>query len=147
HPWWGRATVRSASRGSETASERRPAPRRDLDPPALDHDRYDAPPAGHLEQLGHRLGALADVDLAHGHAARGELRPLGLAVRTAGLGVEEHRRRGHHGISVPAIRVAAALNMPPSPWQRAIVAPATCRGPHSPRSCRTASTSVNMPYM
>src|SRR2546425_5051746 len=99
-------------------SERRPAPRRDLDPAALDHDRYDAPPAGHLEQFGHRLGVLADVDLAHGHAARGELRALGIAVRAAGPGVEEDRRRGHHGTSVPAIRVAAALNMPPSPWQR-----------------------------
>src|SRR2546426_9090612 len=142
---WRREGIRSQPLSGP--SERGPALRRDLDPPALDNDRDDAPPAGHLEQLGHHLGVLADVDLAHGRAARGELRPLGSAVRTAGLGVEEDRRRGHHGISVDAMRVAAALNMPPSPWQRASAAPTTCRGPHSPRSCRTASTSVNMPYM
>ena len=29
----------------------------------------------------------------------------------------------------------------------AVFAPATCRSPHSPRSWRTASTSVNMPYI
>ena len=29
----------------------------------------------------------------------------------------------------------------------AVFAFATWRGPHSPRSCRTASVSVNMPYM
>src|SRR5437667_5187137 len=102
---WRREGIRSQPLSGP--SERGPTLRRDLDPAALDHDRYDAPPAGHLEQLGYHLGALADVDLAHGHAARGELRPLGSAVRTAGLGVEEDRRRGHHGISVDAMRVAS----------------------------------------
>src|SRR5207253_2478507 len=122
-------------------------PGRDLDPPLAHHDRHDPAAARELEQLRDRLRLAAHVDLAERDPGRLELRALGVAVRAAGLGVEEDRRRGHHGTSVPAMSVAAALNMPPSPWQSAIRAPATCRGPHSPRSCRTASTSVNMPYI
>src|SRR5262245_48230216 len=45
-----------------------------------------------------------------------------------------------------AIIVAAALQMPPVPWQIATVASGTWRSPHSPRSWRTASMRVKMPY-
>ena len=36
---------------------------------------------------------------------------------------------------------------PPVPWAMAVLQSSTCRAPHSPRSCLTASTTVKMPYI
>src|SRR5262249_47656000 len=133
---------------SAAPSERRSALGRDQDPPTLHHYRHHALTARELQQLGDRLAPRTDVDLVHHRAACGERGAHGVAVRAAGLRVEEDRRRHRQvGTSVPQISVAAELNTPPRPWQTAVVAPATCRAPHSARSWRTASTSVNMPYM
>src|SRR5262249_56868650 len=112
----------------------------------LDHHRDDPTSRRQLEQLRNALRAGDDVDLLHREPARRERAALGLAVHAAGLEVEQHRPRRHHAL-VPSTRVAAALNMPPSPSQKAISAPSTWRSPHSLRSCLTASTSRNMPYM
>src|SRR2546422_2693345 len=49
--------------------------------------------------------------------------------------------------SLAKMIVLAALNHPPVPLTHASRAPSTCRGPHSPRSCLTASTSRNIPRM
>jgi len=43
--------------------------------------------------------------------------------------------------------VACEESAPPLPWASATRAPSTCRSPHSPRSCRTASTSRKIPYI
>src|SRR6185369_9316954 len=117
----------------------------DVDAAVVHDDGDDAATAGELEELGDRLGLARQVDLAEGDAGRLELGARGGAVGAAGARVEEHG--GAHGTSVEAISVAAALNMPPRPWQSATVQSGTWRSPHSPRSWRTASTSVNIPYM
>src|SRR5690606_26588217 len=49
--------------------------------------------------------------------------------------------------SVPRIFVTWLDSTPPLPWHSATCAFSTCRAPHSPRNWRTASTSVNIPYM
>ncbi len=49
--------------------------------------------------------------------------------------------------ALPRITVAWADSTPPLPCTIAVSAPATCRAPPSPRSCRTASISRNKPYM
>src|SRR5690606_35177133 len=56
-------------------------------------------------------------------------------------------RGGHSVASVPSTTVPIVESTPPEPWATATSAPSTCRGPHSPRSWRTASTSRNMPYI
>ena len=53
---------------------------------------------------------------------------------------------GHSVASVPSTTVPMDDSTPPEPWATAISASGTWRSPHSPRSCRTASTSRNMPY-
>src|SRR5207302_3862420 len=53
---------------------------------------------------------------------------------------------GHNVASVPRTTVPVAESTPPQPCATATSAPATCRAPHSPRSCRVASTRRNMPY-
>src|SRR5207248_5386089 len=47
--------------------------------------------------------------------------------------------------SAPSRTVDADENQPPVPFTQQTCAPGTCRGPHSPRSCRAASTSRNIP--
>src|SRR5689334_6044346 len=125
-------------------SERGAAAGSDVDPPRLDDDRHDPPSTRQLEELDDGLRPLRHVDLAQRHSTRDELPAPRVAVWAARRRVEEDGRRRAHGISVPAMSVAAALNIPPRPWQSAIRQSATWRGPHSPRSWRTASTSVNI---
>src|SRR5579875_2428653 len=121
----GRRPPRTPAR-PRLALELRPALGGDAHAAVFDDDGHDAASAGELQQLGDRLRRGGEVDLAHRHPARRELRALRVAEGAAGARVEEHRPpRRAHGISVPAISVAAALNMPPSPWQIEILAPAT----------------------
>src|SRR5690606_18236924 len=56
--------------------------------------------------------------------------------------------RGSGGAGQLATRtqVAAVDRTPPVPLTRATRAFGTCRSPHSPRSCRTASIRMNNPY-
>src|SRR5581483_10942293 len=55
------------------------------------------------------------------------------------------RRSRHYGSSPPRIIVPLEQNQPPVALTQAIFASGTCRGPHSPRSWRTASTKRNKP--
>src|SRR5439155_1130217 len=109
--------------------------------------RHQAAPTRELQQLRDHLGARRDVDLAKRDAPCDELGALAVEPGTARPGVEDDRRGGSHQTSVDATRVAAALNIPPRPWQIASRQSGTWRAPHSPRSCRTASISVKMPYI
>jgi len=49
--------------------------------------------------------------------------------------------------AVPRITVACEDSTPPLPCAMATSQSLTCRAPHSPRNCRTASISKNRPYM
>src|SRR5207244_8594688 len=148
------------TRGSPSVPLSRPVPTRDvsrvgllegraalggdLDASTVDDDRHEPPSSGQLQQLRHQLRPRRHVDLAKRDAARRELDALAIAPRAAGPGVQQHRE---HQTSVEATSVAAALNIPPRPWQSATRQSGTCRAPPSPRSCRTASISVKMPYI
>ena len=91
----------------------------------------------------HRLGGGEIDDLQSG--LPGE--HLGPA-RLAGPGAaQDQGEAGQRAAAVPSRAVDSWANMPPLPWARPMVAPSTCRSPHSPRSCRTASMVVKMPSM
>ena len=57
------------------------------------------------------------------------------------------RERRYSVACVPKITVACEDRTPPLPCASATSQSFTCRAPHSPRSCRTASISRNSPYM
>src|SRR4051794_19116496 len=55
---------------------------------------------------------------------------------------------GHQRVaSVPSTAVDMQDSTIPDPWATAMLASSTWRGPHSPRSWRTASTTRNIPYI
>ena len=49
--------------------------------------------------------------------------------------------------SLPNITVHSLDSTPPFPCARATSQSLTCRWPHSPRTCRTASIMTSRPYM
>src|SRR5207245_346259 len=81
------------------------------------------------------------VDLAKRDSPCDELGALAVAPGAARPGVEDDRRGGSHQTSVDATRVAAALNIPPRPWQIDSRQPGPWPARHSPRSWRAAAMS------
>src|SRR3990172_6196163 len=55
----------------------------------------------------------------------------------------------HYSASAVASTEVDGLDeeFPPLPFTNAVVAPFTCRSPHSPRNCLTASMVAKAPYM
>src|SRR5215469_6147404 len=105
------------------------------------------PGAARLEALGARVAGwpaqrLALVALLHHEPPLTGRRPVRRGPRVVNVG--EDRIAGHS--SVPRIDEAAFSKVfVEQCWTSR--APGTCRGPHSPRSCRTASTRCSQPHM
>src|SRR5690606_10832677 len=100
-----------------------------------------------------RAGRMLDARPLLPHAPRAPLEDEAVLLRGVPPGASDLVGRGNVGLegfgdghaSTPRTTVACVDRIPPVPWATASRASGTCRSPHSPRSCRTASTSRRIP--
>src|SRR5882724_1345042 len=97
-----------------------------------------------VEALGAAVAAALEVELVAGERFPVAPRLLVDARQRLAVGLRLRHQARPRSMVTPLWRCPS---MPPVPWTRTSFASFTCRGPHSPRSCRVASMTRKMPRM